>query len=244
MSWRSRTWARSPSRRCWAAMSADRGLDLDQLAGAAAEPERPAARRRPRAPAGRPRRAESRSAAIRSLGWRVRLMPGRRVEHQHGTDGDQQDRPEDAPGEMEDAQLVDQEDGPDHDQHDAGDRDARSTRRALNRRLPPDRPSRSLLPSTACWPSSVACRRPTRWERHSTGGRRAKRDTIRPAGRAAPTLRTMTDTPVHSAFHHVQEELGAEFGDWDGWLWTTGFGDPRASTRASARAPASGIARP
>jgi aminomethyltransferase len=35
----------------------------------------------------------------------------------------------------------------------------------------------------------------------------------------------MTDTPVHSAFHHVQEELGAEFGDWDGWLWTTGFGD-------------------
>jgi aminomethyltransferase len=35
----------------------------------------------------------------------------------------------------------------------------------------------------------------------------------------------MTDTPVASAFHHVQEELGAEFGDWDGWLWTTGFGD-------------------
>ena len=35
----------------------------------------------------------------------------------------------------------------------------------------------------------------------------------------------MTDSPVHSAFHHVQEELGAEFGDWDGWLWTTGFGD-------------------
>jgi aminomethyltransferase len=35
----------------------------------------------------------------------------------------------------------------------------------------------------------------------------------------------MTDTPVHSAFHHVQEQLGAEFGDWDGWLWTTGFGD-------------------
>jgi aminomethyltransferase len=35
----------------------------------------------------------------------------------------------------------------------------------------------------------------------------------------------MTDLPVHSAFHHVQEELGAEFGDWDGWLWTTGFGD-------------------
>ncbi len=35
----------------------------------------------------------------------------------------------------------------------------------------------------------------------------------------------MTDTPVHSAFHQVQEQLGAEFGDWDGWLWTTGFGD-------------------
>ncbi len=35
----------------------------------------------------------------------------------------------------------------------------------------------------------------------------------------------MTDSPVHSAFHQVQEELGAEFGDWDGWLWTTGFGD-------------------
>jgi aminomethyltransferase len=35
----------------------------------------------------------------------------------------------------------------------------------------------------------------------------------------------MTDTPVRSAFHHVQEGLGAEFGDWDGWLWTTGFGD-------------------
>ena len=35
----------------------------------------------------------------------------------------------------------------------------------------------------------------------------------------------MTDQPVHSAFHHVQEQLGAEFGDWDGWLWTTGFGD-------------------
>jgi glycine cleavage system aminomethyltransferase T len=35
----------------------------------------------------------------------------------------------------------------------------------------------------------------------------------------------MTDPPVHSAFHQVQEALGAEFGDWDGWLWTTGFGD-------------------
>ena len=35
----------------------------------------------------------------------------------------------------------------------------------------------------------------------------------------------MTDQPVRSAFHPVQEELGAEFGDWDGWLWTTGFGD-------------------
>jgi aminomethyltransferase len=35
----------------------------------------------------------------------------------------------------------------------------------------------------------------------------------------------MTDPPVHSAFHHVQETLGAAFGDWDGWLWTTGFGD-------------------
>jgi aminomethyltransferase len=44
----------------------------------------------------------------------------------------------------------------------------------------------------------------------------------------------MTDTPVHSAFHHVQEELGAEFGDWDGWLWTTGFGD-RDSEYAAVR---------
>ncbi|MGH2512673.1 MAG: aminomethyltransferase family protein [Candidatus Limnocylindrales bacterium] len=35
----------------------------------------------------------------------------------------------------------------------------------------------------------------------------------------------MPDSPVQSAFHGVQEELGAEFGDWDGWLWTTGFGD-------------------
>ena len=44
----------------------------------------------------------------------------------------------------------------------------------------------------------------------------------------------MTDTPVHSAFYHVQEELGAEFGDWDGWLWTTGFGD-RAGEYAAVR---------
>jgi aminomethyltransferase len=44
----------------------------------------------------------------------------------------------------------------------------------------------------------------------------------------------MIDTPVHSAFHHVQEELGAEFGDWDGWLWTTGFGD-RAAEYAAVR---------
>jgi aminomethyltransferase len=46
-----------------------------------------------------------------------------------------------------------------------------------------------------------------------------------PARPARPYPPGMTDTPVRSAFHHVQEELGAEFGDWDGWLWTTGFGD-------------------
>ncbi len=44
----------------------------------------------------------------------------------------------------------------------------------------------------------------------------------------------MTDAPVRSAFHRVQEQLGAEFGDWDGWLWTTGFGD-RAGEYAAVR---------
>ena len=32
--------------------------------------------------------------------------------------------------------------------------------------------------------------------------------------------------PVRSVLHDPQVAQGAEFRDDDGWLWTTGFGDP------------------
>lgn len=35
----------------------------------------------------------------------------------------------------------------------------------------------------------------------------------------------MSDTAVRSPIHAAQERIGGTFDDWDGWLWTTGFGD-------------------
>jgi aminomethyltransferase len=35
----------------------------------------------------------------------------------------------------------------------------------------------------------------------------------------------MTDPAIRSPIHAAQERIGATFDDWDGWLWTTGFGD-------------------
>ena len=35
----------------------------------------------------------------------------------------------------------------------------------------------------------------------------------------------MTDMAVRSPIHAAQEQIGGTFDDWDGWLWTTGFGD-------------------
>jgi aminomethyltransferase len=35
----------------------------------------------------------------------------------------------------------------------------------------------------------------------------------------------MTDGPIHSIWHDVQAEQGAEFEDFDGWLWTATLGD-------------------
>jgi aminomethyltransferase len=42
----------------------------------------------------------------------------------------------------------------------------------------------------------------------------------------------MSDTSVRSPIHAAQERMGATFDDWDGWLWTTGFGDRDGEYRA------------
>src|SRR5688572_1767327 len=42
----------------------------------------------------------------------------------------------------------------------------------------------------------------------------------------------MTDTAVRSPIHEAQERIGGTFDDWDGWLWTTGFGDRDGEYRA------------
>jgi aminomethyltransferase len=42
----------------------------------------------------------------------------------------------------------------------------------------------------------------------------------------------MTDIAKRSPFHAVQERIGGAFGDWDGWIWTTGFGNPAAEYAA------------
>ena len=44
-------------------------------------------------------------------------------------------------------------------------------------------------------------------------------------------VRAMSE-PVHSVLHDVQVAQGATFRDDDGWLWTTGFGDPAAGYAA------------
>jgi glycine cleavage system aminomethyltransferase T len=35
----------------------------------------------------------------------------------------------------------------------------------------------------------------------------------------------MTGTAIRSPIHAAEERIGGTFEDWDGWLWTTGFGD-------------------
>ena len=42
----------------------------------------------------------------------------------------------------------------------------------------------------------------------------------------------MSDTAVRSPIHSAQERIGGTFDDWDGWLWTTGFGDRDGEYRA------------
>ena len=42
----------------------------------------------------------------------------------------------------------------------------------------------------------------------------------------------MSDTVVRSPIHSAQERIGGTFDDWDGWLWTTGFGDRDGEYRA------------
>jgi aminomethyltransferase len=42
----------------------------------------------------------------------------------------------------------------------------------------------------------------------------------------------MTDAAVRSPIHAAQERIGGTFDDWDGWLWTTGFGDRDGEYRA------------
>jgi aminomethyltransferase len=42
----------------------------------------------------------------------------------------------------------------------------------------------------------------------------------------------MSDTAVRSPIHAAQERIGGTFDDWDGWLWTTGFGDRDGEYRA------------
>ena len=39
-------------------------------------------------------------------------------------------------------------------------------------------------------------------------------------------------TSIRSPFHAVQERIGGQFDDWEGWLWTTGFGDTVGEYRA------------
>jgi aminomethyltransferase len=42
----------------------------------------------------------------------------------------------------------------------------------------------------------------------------------------------MSDTAVRSPIHAAQERIGGTFDDWDGWLWTTGFGDREGEYRS------------
>lgn len=42
----------------------------------------------------------------------------------------------------------------------------------------------------------------------------------------------MSETAVRSPIHAAQERIGGTFDDWDGWLWTTGFGDRDGEYRA------------
>ena len=42
----------------------------------------------------------------------------------------------------------------------------------------------------------------------------------------------MSDQPIRSPIHAAQEQIGGTFDDWDGWLWTTGFGDRDGEYRA------------
>lgn len=42
----------------------------------------------------------------------------------------------------------------------------------------------------------------------------------------------MSDASVRSPIHAAQERIGGTFDDWDGWLWTTGFGDRDGEYRA------------
>jgi aminomethyltransferase len=40
---------------------------------------------------------------------------------------------------------------------------------------------------------------------------------------------------IQTAFHRIQEELGCEFMDWEGWYWPNHFGDPVAEHNAVRR---------
>ncbi len=42
--------------------------------------------------------------------------------------------------------------------------------------------------------------------------------------------------PKHTAFHGVQEELGATWTEWEGWSWADHFGDPVAEHQATRQA--------
>jgi aminomethyltransferase len=42
----------------------------------------------------------------------------------------------------------------------------------------------------------------------------------------------MSDEAIRSPIHAAQERIGGTFDDWDGWLWTTGFGDRDGEYRA------------
>jgi aminomethyltransferase len=49
--------------------------------------------------------------------------------------------------------------------------------------------------------------------------------------------RAMSTTALHrSAFYDVQDQLGAEWTDWEGWAWADHFGDPVAEHEATRNA--------
>jgi aminomethyltransferase len=65
----------------------------------------------------------------------------------------------------------------------------------------------------------------------------------RPPGRALPGGWSSGDNglvtddgfapdAIRSPFYEAQRRMGGVFGDWDGWIWTTGFGDTEREYRA------------